>query len=93
MNRVWKLSEEGRKLTWNEWKHAGGCSLSNLGEGMAARNLGLPPAAWERGEITLGRIEDAWAAAGRELAGFAVRHLNRPEWAVPYEEEAHVKNA
>jgi hypothetical protein len=45
-------------------------------------NLNAPQARWTG--FTLGEIEDAWAVAGREIARFAIDHLNRPEWTRPY---------
>lgn len=79
---IYQLSESGRAVEWCHWKGMGGCGLSEVSELMACRKLG-PVAHW-KDSVTLGDIEDAFPAAGRELARFAVEHLGRSEYAAPY---------
>lgn len=91
---MYHLSPFGRALTWKQWKQHGGCDLSDWSAGAVCGRLGLQ----RRGDIEdrdlcLGLIEDAAHCAGRELARFAAEHLNRPEWAVPYKEEACAEDA
>lgn len=80
---VYKLSELGRSMEWSQWKRIGGCGLSQVSEFMVCRQLG-PRTHWKK-SITLGDIEDAFPAAGREIARFAVEHLGRIEFAAPWE--------
>ena len=77
---IYRLSDEGRKVTWRQWLRIGGCGLSHTSEWSVCRVLG-PAAHWSE-DITLGDIEDAWPAAGREIARFAATHLRKPELVV-----------
>lgn len=84
---IYQLSESGRAVEWRHWKEIGGCGLSEVSEFMACRQLG-PMAHWKE-SVTLGDIEDAFPAAGRELARFAVERLGRSEYAAPYAPAYH----
>lgn len=76
---LYRLSAQGRRISWREWQRMGGCGLSEIDRCMVARVYG-PQSHWSE-DLTLGEIEDAWLPAGRGLARFAVEHLGRPEWA------------
>jgi len=84
--KTYQLSEAGRKITWESWKRQGGCGLSDWARGMAVGGLQIPEAHWKEKRVRLGDIEDVSACGGRELARFAVEHLKKPAWAVPYKE-------
>lgn len=78
---IYQLSDTGRRLTYGEWKKAGGCSPP--GRTMAYGTLG-PIAHWDIDKLTLGDIEDACPYTGRDFARFAVEHLRKPSLAMPY---------
>jgi len=77
---IYQLSEEGRKILWRNWKQIKGCGLSGESQGMVTRRI----LGRFTDEITLGQIEDAWPAAGRELARFAKDHLKKDDWIILY---------
>jgi len=79
---IYKLSEQGRKITWVAWKKMGGCGLSQESRMTALQRIKKNVF----NDTTLGEIEDAWATAGRELARFAIDHLKKGEFAMPYEQ-------
>ena len=81
MPTIYKLSPEGRRLTFLAWKELGGCGLPNNTN--AYCKLG-PVGKWDK-DVTLGDIADACPYTGRALAGFAVRHLNLSELAEEFE--------
>ena len=78
---IYELSEEGRQITYSDWRKMGGCGVPNGTR--ATCNLG-PMAHWNINELTLGQIEDACPYTGRCFARFAVEHLNHHKIAVPY---------
>ena len=85
---VYTLSEAGKALTWAQWKNAGGCGLSNHEQPKVVSQFGAVTAWDER--VTLGQIASASPVASRELARFAVTHLQRPEWALyEYKDGVH----
>ena len=85
---LYVLSESAKKVTWKDWMAMGGCGLSGwaihycLKQDPVTGKVMPPMARWTREGITLGDIAAASVLASRELARFAVEHLNRPEWAV-----------
>ncbi len=77
---IYTLSEAGKAMTWAAWKRLGGCGLSNHEQPRVVTQCG-PVSTWGE-RVTLGQIAAASQVASRELAGFAVRNLLRPEWAL-----------
>lgn len=68
--KTYLLSNQGRSLTWGQWKKMRGCGLSDA----TSRAIGkLSP------EMTLGELENRCIVAGREIARFALTHLRKPE--------------
>lgn len=84
---IYKLSQDGRKLTYAAWRKLGGCGIPNMNSVFIT--LG-PIAHWDKNLITLGDIEDACPATGRDFARFAVQNLNKPLMAVPYDRLAQI---
>ncbi len=81
---IYQLSDHGRSLTWNDWKKKlDGCSLCDIATWEANKGLGLPESHWPK-DLTLGAIEDTSPLAGRELARFAVEHLELSHLAIEY---------
>lgn len=78
---VYKLSDAGRAMLWRDYQ-AYGCGLSDLARWSLSKVFG-PIAHWPS-DLTLGRVEDAHAAAGREIAGNFTRALNLPSLVKPY---------
>ena len=78
---VYKLSDAGRAMLWRDYQ-AYGYGLSDLARWNLSKVFG-PIARWAS-DLTLGQIEDAHAATGREIAGNFTRILNLPELAAPY---------
>lgn len=78
---VCKLSDAGRAMLWRDYQ-AYGYVLSDLAQWSLSKVFG-PIAHWPS-DLTLGMIENAHAAAGREIAGNFTRILNLPELAAPY---------
>ena len=78
---IYRLSDEGRKMTYFEWRKIGGCGMPNWN--MTGRTLG-PMARWDVHTLTLGEIEDACPGTGRSFARFAVEHLGRTLLSSPY---------
>lgn len=78
---VYKLSDAGRAMLWRDYQ-AYSYGLSNLAQWNLSKVFG-PIAHWTL-KLTLGQIEDANAAAGREIAGNFTRILNLPAFATPY---------
>ncbi|RMD63982.1 hypothetical protein D6833_04950 [Candidatus Parcubacteria bacterium] len=81
---TWRLSDKARRIPLAEWRRIGGCGLP--GDSLAFVRLG-PESSWDESSLTLGDIEDACPYTGRTLARFAVEHLGRGDFAVPYEPE------
>ena len=78
---VYKLSDAGRAMLWQDYK-AYGYGLSQLAQYCVSGVLGRSIAHWPL-DLTLGQIEDAHRATGREIAGNFTRMLNLPEFTVP----------
>jgi hypothetical protein len=77
--QLYRLSELGRSMTWQEYKVYGYGLTQWQGYGLS-RKLG-PIAHW-RPDLTLGEIEDACPFAGRTIAKIFAETLNLPRLAV-----------
>lgn len=78
--KIYTLSDQGKQITWKQWLKMGGCRLSGCVSSNVGKAFHLPEKHW--GDITLGQMQEVCIVAGREISGFAVRHLNKPEIAV-----------
>jgi hypothetical protein len=78
---VFELSPEGRRITWGQWKQAGGCGLAHASYSAVAAAIGHE-STWT--DIELGRFADVCPAAGRGLARYAATRLGKGSWAQPY---------
>jgi hypothetical protein len=78
---VYKLSDAGRAMLWRDYQ-AYGYGLSDLARWSLSKVFG-PIAHWPS-DLTLARIEDAHAAAGREIAWAFNEVLKLPVLAIPY---------
>lgn len=78
---VCKLSDAGRAMLWQDYQTCG-YGLSHLAQWNLSRVLG-PIAHWAP-DLTLGRMEDACAAAGREIAWVFNEMLKLPALTMPY---------
>ena len=92
---LYKLSNNGRELTWIEWIKLGGCNLPLLSYELVSRKIG-PSSVWAITGVNLGQIEDIDPAAGRYLAGFALEQWGRQDLVEEIPGEAphssHTKN-
>lgn len=79
---VYRLSDTGRAMLWRDYE-AYGYSLSQLAQSKVSGVLGRSIAHWPP-DLTLGQIEDAHYATGREIAGNFTRVLGLPRFAIPY---------
>ena len=79
---IYKLSNEGRDMTYTKWRKIGGCGIPN--NSMAPKYLDAV-SRWDINKVTLGQIKDACPYTGRGYARFATTHLNRPTMAQPYD--------
>lgn len=77
--RTYLLNSHAQALKWSEWKKLGGCSLSHYASEIVLRKLG-PLVFNAKSAFSLGEIQDACVVAGREMASFAMNHLNKGSW-------------
>jgi len=78
--QLYRLSELGRSMTWQEYK-VYGYGLTQWQDHGLSRELG-PIAHWSL-NLTLGEIEDFCPFAGRTMAKVFAETLNLPQFAVP----------
>lgn len=79
---IYKLSENGRSMLWS-WYKEHNWGMTHWGQWEVSKALGAPASHWPV-DLTLGDIEDASPAAGRDIARVLVEKILRPELATPY---------
>lgn len=77
---AYRLSDAGRAMLWRDYQ-AYGYGLSALAQWSVSTVYG-PIAHWPS-DLTLGKIEDAYYAAGREIAWVFHEILKLPELTMP----------